>query len=53
MNKMKLDAVYDPVTKRYHATCPECGYKSVRAKREAALHVLAQHVVYTHEKEVA
>lgn len=47
----RLDATYDPVVKRYRATCPTCGYVAVRAKREAAIHVLSQHVTYTHDSE--
>ena len=49
--KIKRDAVYDPVTKRYKATCPECGYFAARAKREAALWALDQHIAYEHEAE--
>lgn len=52
MTGSKLDAVFDPVVKRYRATCPVCGYFAVRAKREAAIHVLAQHVAYTHDGKV-
>ncbi len=40
-------AVKDPVTKKYVATC-ECGYRVERSKREAAEHVMSQHVSYTH-----
>lgn len=42
-------AEYDPVVKRYRATCPVCGYVAIRAKREAAEHVRDQHTTYTHE----
>lgn len=40
-------AAYDPVTKRYRATCPHCGYVAVRAKRESAEHTLSLHVIHT------
>ena len=53
MKKIKIDAAYDPVVKRWKATCSECGYFAARAKREAAVHALAQHVAYEHEAEVA
>jgi hypothetical protein len=39
-------AVYDPVVKRYKATCPSCGWIATRAKRESAEHNLAQHLNY-------
>ena len=51
-NALTIDAQYDPVVRRYRAECPVCGYAAVRAKRDAALHVLAQHVVYAHERAV-
>lgn len=41
-------AEYDAVIKRYRATCPVCMYVAVRAKSEAAEHLLAQHIAYTH-----
>lgn len=44
------EAVYDPVLKRYRATCPHCGYVSVRAKREAAEHNLSTHLAYQHDE---
>jgi hypothetical protein len=44
----KPDVTYDPVVKRWRATCP-CGYVAVRAKREAALWALEQHVAYSHD----
>lgn len=50
---MKAKAVYDPVIKRYRATCPICGYAAVRAKWEAAEHVLSQHLAYEHEAETS
>ena len=46
-----ITAQYDPVIRRYRATCPDCGYVAVRAKREAAEHALHQHVAYEHGKE--
>lgn len=52
MKRVKIDASYDPVVKRYRAQCPDCPFAAVRAKREAALHALSQHVVYQHDKEV-
>jgi hypothetical protein len=51
--KVQIDAVYDPVVKRYRAPCPICGYVAVRAKRDAALWHLSQHVVHVHDAEVA
>jgi hypothetical protein len=53
MKKVKIDVVYVPVTKRYQATCPECGKFYVRAKREAALHNLSLHLAYDHDAEVS
>lgn len=41
--------VYDPVIKRYRAFCPKCDYVAIRAKSEAAAHVIAQHVAYAHD----
>lgn len=49
MTTLKLDAKYDPVIGRYVAQCPHCLYFAVRAKSEAAIHVLSQHVAYTHD----
>ena len=43
-----MTTVYDPVLRRYRATCG-CGYEAVRAKREAAEHVLSQHIAYQHD----
>jgi hypothetical protein len=34
---------FDPYLKRYVATCPVCGFKAVRAKRETAEWLLACH----------
>lgn len=51
--KVKLRAVYDPVIGRYKTTCPECGRVVVRAKSEAAVHNLAQHMAYEHGVETA
>jgi len=51
--KVKITAVYNRETKRYVAKCPLCPYGNVRSKREAALHVLAQHVAYVHQAEVS
>ena len=45
---MSLRTKYDPVLGRYRAACA-CGFVAVRAKREAAEHVLAQHVAYEHD----
>ena len=45
------DVSFDPVLRRYRATCPTCGYVAVRAKREAAVHVLSQHLAYADHKE--
>lgn len=42
-------AQYDPVLKRYRATCPHCSYFVVRAKRESAEYNLSLHVTYQHE----
>lgn len=38
--------------KVYEVTCPECGYTVKRSKLEAAGHVMAQHVAYTHSAPV-
>lgn len=46
----KLDAAYDPVLKRYRATCTTCGFVAVRAKRETAIHALSVHRAYQHEE---
>lgn len=46
---MKTSPEYDPVVKRWKAHCPHCGKIYARAKREAAEHVLAQHLSYEHE----
>jgi ribosomal protein S27AE len=46
MTTVKIYSEYDPVLKRYRVRCPKCGHVAVRAKREAALHVMAQHVAY-------
>jgi len=50
MKKVTLEAQYDPVIKRYRATCPECDYVAVRAKREAAIHAMSLHVAYSHDR---
>lgn len=47
VEKAKSDVI------RWRSTCPVCGYFSVRAKREAAVHVVSQHVAYEHGLEVA
>jgi hypothetical protein len=44
----KIQIEYDGVLRRYRATCPVCGYVAVRSKREAAAHIIVQHVAYTH-----
>ncbi len=41
-------AVYSPTIKRWRAACPHCNFVVKRAKREAAEHVLRQHVAYEH-----
>lgn len=41
---------YDAAIKRWRAFCPYCAYQAVRAKREAAEHVVSQHVNYTHSE---
>ena len=48
---MILGTTYDAEARRHRAACPFCDYAVVRAKKEAALHVLAQHVIYEHEHE--
>lgn len=40
---------YEPVAKRHWATCPTCAYVVKRTSREAAMHAMTQHVVYTHD----
>lgn len=47
----KPTAVYDPVLKRYRATCPECEFAAVRAKRESAEWNLGVHMSYAHSTE--
>jgi peptide subunit release factor 1 (eRF1) len=37
---------HDKVTKRYTATCPKCGWKSVKSKKDAAIHNLQIHLNY-------
>jgi hypothetical protein len=49
MTSVRNATTYDPVLKRHRATCPTCGYAAVRAKRDAAAHVLAQHIAYAHD----
>lgn len=44
-----ISVEYDPVAKRWKATCPHCGRIVARAKREAAEHNMAQHVAYEHD----
>lgn len=46
-----FDIVFDPAERRFRATCPVCGFVAVRAKREAALHYLVQHLAYEHDAE--
>jgi hypothetical protein len=48
----KPDALYDPVLKRYRATCELCGFVAVRAQRESAIWNLQQHYAYNHEHEL-
>ena len=45
-------SMYDPVVKRYRATCDACGFVAVRAEREAAEHRLALHINYDHDGKV-
>jgi hypothetical protein len=47
----KPEITYDPVLKRWKAHCSHCAYMAVRAKREAAEHILSQHTAYNHEGE--
>lgn len=47
----KIETEYDPVLHRYRAFCPACHFQSVRAKREAATHIVAQHAAYEHGME--
>lgn len=49
--KTKVEIVYDPVVKRWKATCPHCGRIVARAKREAAEHNMSQHLAYEHGVE--
>lgn len=49
MARKKFNIHYDAVLKRYRASCPHCSYFAVRAKSEAAEHVLSQHIAYAHD----
>jgi predicted RNA-binding Zn-ribbon protein involved in translation (DUF1610 family) len=46
METQAVRAEIDPSTKRYVATCPKCGHKFERSKRESAEHNLALHIGY-------
>jgi hypothetical protein len=48
MTTTKHIAEYDPIVRRWRVQCHYCSYTSVRAKREASEHIIAQHVTYAH-----
>jgi len=48
--KQPYSLVYDAVVKRWRALCHDCGYQAVRAGRDNAEHVMAQHCAYKHDR---
>lgn len=52
MTKPKIEATYDPALARYRVHCPLCDHFAVRAKKEAAIHVISQHLAYVHEADL-
>jgi hypothetical protein len=47
-----ISAAWSSQARRHISECPLCGYSVSRSKREAALHVMSQHVTYEHGREV-
>ena len=47
----KFELTYDRVADRWKAYCPHCGKIFARAKREAAEHVMTQHLAYEHGEQ--